>query len=1835
MARHLDGAWHNLQGNGIPYRPPPTVDEAIPYSPFTSMIPFSLDIIPFPSAGPPTPPSILTHSQQQAAKRAVGILNDEINGRSTATHLGSTLRQLQALLNPEELPEYNFKSIPQLATPPSESPTKHVNGTGSRVTSSFSPFAAMLLKNTEVAFSPFGVSANGPPRKVASAQQATPLPQPRATPQAHTPNNAAYSQNAAIPYPSSALLSEASSTPLRPGTAVVIKRAAVKREEHQRFDNIALTTPSSQRKAGGGTAVLRPHEREIADRKIEELEAFVIKLAEERDDLDVTGSFARLSTADGEMNVMEARAMDRLSDKMANVNNLGRFPELPVDLIMQIQKLLEPSITYTGQLILFPQEEDWSDGIEKARAALQASKLVLASMIDGRDDYRLRPEDTITVIIDLIKVIRNECIMPVVQARRSDNLFDAASSRRKELISVLRGCGAVLSRFATLIGKVNLSERGLNVLEDLTVGLLVEQNSDSEKDSVFGIKPFELFRQKAMDVLTQIFARHAEQRPSILNGILSNLEKLPDKKASARQFKSAREAPIMSISALFMRFVQVAAMNRESRTNQRPADAEEQFKEEEGSDYEPGTATLQTSKRKNKSSAPDQIAQALALNANHIANTITSNLVDRASNVSKTGDKPFRNLLDLFIEDFCNVLGSPEWPAAAILLTRLLVRMYNMVQGEPAAKQTVVDKDMALSTMAKMGCGVIDFKHRLKQLKRGLDASQSELSTKLYRLADDALTDNTKESINPIDLYEFDGPCRMVIESLSDYLELQRGQEDPHLESVTGCHVTLWLDAVVRTFKESSPDAPRPQAADELQRHLEAMIMDSRWLDRKYKFQVVSENQAKLAAGIVTLQADICTRLPTIVQLMLVATRDKVSSKLRSRGMTGLEQLIEKDPRVVNETTVGTLVLSLKDSSPMVREHTLGLVAQCLEHEPSLERRFLEDILQLTTDSSNGPKKKAIKLLKGLYTGTASKENKLNIAIALLLPSQDDEKAIAELSRSVLEELWMTPLASAARTDEHQVKLDRAHRASLMTDVVQRIHKLPLKLEAFEKFLAYALSGEAKARKSNIQLCKELIAEMFDKVIEVDSTTGEKSPQAKILGTLSIFAKVDSTLFTMAQVDDLKIHIIEPKQSSELAVIQPIVRIFRHVFPTLPFLDPKLAEHVRANLMRILQKLAWWASQGHVPSRDTLTDVAHCLWTICPLVDLGLDKLFTAMFSTLCSLRPLASPKKKETVAAKPSTVCSFLVLLGTFGKVCAFNEHTDRFIKRLAPYARDQVHTKKKATEEELALFMKGSSSVSLLLLETVRPFTMQIYDMSIREHALRSLGGICQQAPELFMRKEVEKLVEVVFINQANDANQGNNQLALVVLSTFEVYFTRAERRSETGSSIAVGEGAVNGSARLESSYAATATDAATTHVAKKFLRFFKDIALKNNNELAETATSIIASISRAGLEHPKECGAALVALSTSSNYHIAQVAAVEHKRIHEKQESYLEKEYVQAVRMAFEYQRDVFDDSHGMLESKYSPKLTHLFDALKGGKKATFKKFVDNLSKQLDFDFAKLKTGGAMPDAVLFARFCLENLGLVDFTTLDMVASFIDKVEAIVLKDAGPLVAGEIDKEMPQPAEIPQQSFMSTNLNEQLQAMVVDQGIGQPVAPFVPIMSQPASLEISDDRLRKFTVACMILHMIWETRTFVRRCYNVHKYGNRIPQKEYAKPAQRNNFINGKDLWDRLTPIMGALDSRETMIKCCYDFSELLNVDREVKVGEDEDGLDAALMDAGYETPTENGDDARRSASIPTSGRGRKRKSNVSLGNTPKKSRGRLQGAKNKKRSSRTPDDDDDSD
>jgi cohesin loading factor subunit SCC2 len=583
------------------------------------------------------------------------------------------------------------------------------------------------------------------------------------------------------------------------------------------------------RQQDSGLSMLRPHEREKAEQKIEQLHKFVDKLCVEKLDADTSDDFDKIVGLDTDLTVLSSDTLGHLYNKVMVVCATGCFSSVSVDVILQLQSLCEPSIDATDQSSLFSQGEldGWEDDIRVADAGLRAVKLALTSMLEGCEDRRITTEDLIEKVTNGVKRVLEQCVFPVIESRttgQSPELFARASSLKEKLSSLLRLCTSVMQLLADAISKLPLSHTSLNPIEHLALSLLSQQNCDSEKDSVFGLQRFETLRQAGMEVLVRIFASHADRQQYILEQILTNLEKLSDKSKNARSFKSAHDPPIMTVSALFMRFVQVAATyNQNQHRKLEAVNPQHDSADEEESDSDPETSSSRKTKLGAKAQESTKSrARAQMNNASNIAARIASTLSQRALNVSKTGEKPFRYLLDMFVADTCSVLGSPEWPAAPLLLGRLLLHMFSLLKG-------TTNREMALSLLGAMGCGIIDFKLRVKQLKRDLDVSQSDLSAKLERWTADALD----KGMHPKELLDLKGPYRMVIESLADFLRAQGNQEDPHLQSVRGCYLALWLDSVTAMMQGQGEDAPHDQVISDLEVRLEGMVLDSKWLSRE------------------------------------------------------------------------------------------------------------------------------------------------------------------------------------------------------------------------------------------------------------------------------------------------------------------------------------------------------------------------------------------------------------------------------------------------------------------------------------------------------------------------------------------------------------------------------------------------------------------------------------------------------------------------------------------------------------------------------------------------------------------------------------------------------------------------------------------------------------------------------------------------------------------------------------------------------------------------------------------------------------------------------------------
>ena len=90
---------------------------------------------------------------------------------------------------------------------------------------------------------------------------------------------------------------------------------------------------------------------------------------------------------------------------------------------------------------------------------------------------------------------------------------------------------------------------------------------------------------------------------------------------------------------------------------------------------------------------------------------------------TKTGDAPYRNLLDLFVQDFLTCLSSIDWPAAELLLRVFLIRMLKLAENE---KTPAPAKNMALDVLAEMGAAISQLNSNVRKPIGTLEGADAE-----------------------------------------------------------------------------------------------------------------------------------------------------------------------------------------------------------------------------------------------------------------------------------------------------------------------------------------------------------------------------------------------------------------------------------------------------------------------------------------------------------------------------------------------------------------------------------------------------------------------------------------------------------------------------------------------------------------------------------------------------------------------------------------------------------------------------------------------------------------------------------------------------------------------------------------------------------------------------------------------------------------------------------------------------------------------------------------------------------------------------------------------------
>ncbi|RDI76289.1 hypothetical protein Vi05172_g13717 [Venturia inaequalis] len=1860
MSKHPDVYVPNSAPNGShppassyharSYYRAPTVDEALRYTPLTSIVPFSPDILTYPTTASPQRPDLLANTKDHDLRRRTRafqqVLDQAADSSQQRSHvLDTTLLKLSELLKPEKLTEYKFARPPSApASQTRQTQPRNAHVPQQSPSNKLRSFSKMALDRSDIAFR-YPTPTESPPPKpihmtlaptvvtkpetpqpvvsqtngVSSTPAPTPVsifkpsvmirvgPTPRETPK-QTP--VAASNGIPVQNQNQATYQQNGHMVVQNGPTILIPASQVstQRSEWQEFPEIdrhiaaGVRKPKRKRDTEDDGRIDLPVDRQRkADVALQALESTlddIFEAEEQQGSSNYAVYFVQSAYNQADTPVLTKYAQEKMDSAIKKAVDSKRFEEMDMDQLVRAEKLLGSTASCIEALDLSvagdaesDMVQDWIGRLELAENGLRGGKVLLRIMTAGREETQLYSEDILTTLLRSVEQVIETVIVPVTLARNKDSsaIFKKYTTNRKALDPLVITCGRVLRLLGDLISKVDIADMVVHKVESLVSTLIFVDNAHVEKDSALGTQRFEAFRRTSMDCLAKIYARHPSHRADIINKILSSLGDLGANRHGARQYKLAEGKPIHLVSALLMRLVQSSGARssknlRKSKLKEAVVDDDSDvdmdddsfsdtprpIKKPISSDLEVEETMADDDAAKDLRSLADPLQQSADADASYIINWI----VNQALTSTKTGESPYRNLIEIFTLDFLAVLGFPDWPAAETLLTRLLFRLVQIIKDE---KQLVTAKSMSLELMGMMGAGITDLNSYIRKACEAGHAGQAHLTSELIEIANMLINANKNADQEPVqELISFRGPYRVVIE----YLQSQ-GLHNLQTQSAHGYMLTRWAEDVLKYLQNSEGGLEV-----ELCLRLRNTTIDPSWLRREFDAidTSISAQQARLASSIAM---HFCQYLPTIMN-SLFSFMINSQSTLQSKSMKSFSSLLAKDPAILDRSPaiLQNIISCTQNKGPGVRKDALGLLAECLLLKPSLEKQAYVRIIEMTSDrDSTQVRKNSMKILKEIYLrNTDDQAMQSAIAAALMTRVKDEDDNVADLARQSFEDLWITPFhASSMDTVRREIALKKQ-----VALIVRTIRYGETAITVLGIVLRKVLAPDSKSRAADAEVCKVMVGYMFDEIID-DDQDPRRPPQSHVAEALAVFAQSEPNLFTVQQLE-LLVPYLQNLTTANLPLFRSAISILCHVIPSLPSVEEKLLLEVQGRILAVLTVL---------PSAAEISGCASCLKILHTMLP-GNQKLIKIFISVLNNLN---GKKNTNLVEPRPqdkelNQITKLLIIAGQFGKLCDVEEQAEEFRAKFTWWT---------------------GKLVSSLILDIICKFTnVKTCPPTIRETALESVAAICQGWPQHYLRNDVGKLFELVFINE-------DLRLKRIVLEGFLLFFTQEEKRSDTGAEVKVGAGAEKGQERLQTSFLGNSNDAGATTIKQKFLPQITRLAFNYTDDIAVIATKIIVSISSQGLAHPKEYGATLIALETSNNSEIARVAFEAHSTLMSQRGSGLDKENIQGVQKAFEYQKDILHDIRGVTigptpgnsaSTKVTPKLGPLFAALyMPTNSQAQKKLLTRLSARIDFELNSLDATEDKPYAVIFARFVLENVAFVEYTQMDALIHAISLLEKLVIQTTGTVVAHAIEKEI-----------LKIGLEESSQqAPVVPSSQSfMPSQQFVqePQLPQEPELTIEPARLRKLAAASMILFMAWETRTHLRQAYNLHKTKKeaKAPEKGNKAP-QKNNLITGEKFLDKISAIMSSLQDQESQVTMCKNFAELLSVDHEVKIA-DEDDIEGG--GDGYETPNEEQETASNPSSAGKGRKGRgsvtagtpsaKRKRNSMAGNTPKKARGR---------------------
>lgn len=1259
---------------------------------------------------------------------------------------------------------------------------------------------------------------------------------------------------------------------------------------------------------------------------------------------------------------LSLKVLDRLRDELRKLTSLQRLRDVAVDDVRRLQQICEPSIE-RGQTINLHHDDttssegqvSWKSRILRANNSVCCAIVAIYTMIGNPHNEDLVSGDIMRWSANTLNHVLNACIVPVVEARPDTNddlLFSQANEQVEWLKLLLQSSRRLLETMTTACIEVRGGDMCVSTVEFCAARMIFVQNATSEKNSAIGTQVYESFRKAAMASVSRIYARFPRERPAIMDEILSSLDKLPSKSRSARTFRIGDGISIQLISALFMQLVQTTTMDVPGKPSEKNRAAKrkrhlpgiEDEQESDSDDTSDGKNQDLTESTDHKTQLFRQVNQ-LYNPAAKSTNDIVSYLVGKASKTTKTGEAPYRGILDLLVEDLINVADNIDWPAADLLLSALVGQMLWLADNEKIAST----KNMALECLGTIASAVYDLRAKASKILE--DINKSDRSVHSKAAADLSRFGKLLQEgrILPSDYLSFTGPYFIVVSHLQNRVE----KLTLHQQSAK-CYFLASITKYVSLVVQKSDSVP--ENIDEIIEVVLDLLRDGASKNDNLDYSAPMD----VVAGAYLLC--VLSRFSKSTDSILAQLATSLSSDqahVRSRSLKSISVILEKDASVLDRIpSITQFVFKLNaDDSANVRDSALSIIARFIIHRSAYSKQSFEQLQKSIDDEKPSIRKHVITHFKDIYLQVTNQRNRDAIMSKMLQRLNDIEDSVVLLAEQTLEELLLKPVQLQLQSDETS-----AAAAVSVKDVCSRFmscipektitEQMRKETESYtallKRFFTALLKKDKKNREINYKILSKMVQTLFEQIIST-----EAAQQSLLL--LTTLAEADPQLIPVLQLAKLQNYLSNVKGEHDQFLFRSAVRIFALVLPGLSETHKTMIAATQSALMRSVLTL---------DKRADLDAVMQCLAGIDSVLR-NTEKLYR-LTSSVC-----AKLSKPDTPVGSLERLLS---IIGAVGKRIDLDKDRELFAKVTPDFK---------------------SKTVTGHVVLTLLPLTKSLRPLNIRASALQSLGYVCQASPAHFNNPEVRL---TFFSTLQQVSNTDETRLQSVVLDIFdELYAARSAAKAtlEKGhSGEKQGLKQMGGDARSRDQD--SAISAITMDVVDAVLR----ICLSDDSKHAVPAARTLASISAQGLIHPKQCLGAFVAIGTSRNKEISAIGHHAQHLLHEQHESHCEREYLAAVVRAFKFQDSVGNDSCGSIYPGLQAKLHECFEIITMSNNKYVKKFLSSLVSRTTFD-----AGGLVEaEHVRLTRFIMQNIAFFPYKKLDELLHVVLQLELAYSKSGG---------------------------------------------------------------------------------------------------------------------------------------------------------------------------------------------------------------------------------------